>query len=490
MNRSYYSDKSVDNFIKKTLCQGDETLYRYFENEDVTKFRRRLQILNVNQKTLEQAIYSYITDSMRDIILETVASITSYMEPMGDLVITGGEAFNNYFDREDRIVTSDIDTKFVPIFKLPDGKVLATRSKKFFEYLQVSKLLLWDYLGKVSRALGPIIAERVNSLKGTRLSRVLGISLASGGPPYVTRRYTLIKKSKQSNNSSVTEGNVLIDVELFALDLRLRYYSLDDNKIRDRNLGGILDIAIMRPGEIGYEVAYSKERGIMYKNPVNNKIKYNPNILVAGKRFLLEDLYLMQTLGLRPKKKEKDRKRMVTFSKKVLGMDDITSKNSIEEIFKKSFKKIQNTSEKINSKNRKVFNPKTFISRASKVNPMKYGKWTTEPNMNKLVSYYFVGLKGRPGLQVPTLKETSGKYRFDMKTKKWVLNDDPLYIKNEYNYRPSKSHAKNYKTDFTKLNAKNVLYGYNPRRNKNMSNDIIKKASQIPIIGLKNTGAK
>lgn len=481
MNRSYYSDNTVDNFIKKTLCQGDETLYRYFQNEEVSKFRRRLQILKVSQKTLEQAIYSYITDSIRDLILDEVGSLSKYMQPMGDVIVSGGEAFNNYLNRKDRIITSDIDTKFVPIFKLPDGKVLSKRSKKFFEYLQISKLLLWDYLGKICKTLGPKVAERVDALRSTRLSKVLGISLPSEGP-YVTRRYTLIKKSKQSSGSSVSDGDVLIDVELFALDLKLRYYSLDDNSIKNRNLGGILDIAMMRPGEIGYDVAYSRERGIMYT--VNNKMKYNPNVMIASKKFLIEDLYLMQSLGLRPKKKEKDKKRMVVFSRDVLGIKGVTMKDSIDELFKKAIKEVDSVN--VNTKKRPVFNPRVLRPRAARVNPYKYEKFTTPPDIEKLISYYFVGLKGKRGLPIKNFKETSGKYRFDVKTKKWVVNTDPLYIRNQFNYRPTKAFAKTYKPNYDKLRPSNVLYGYNPKRNKNVPREIINRSSMIPITGLKN----
>ena len=481
MNRSYYSDNTVDKFIKKTLCQGDETLYRYFQNEEVSKFRRRLQILKVDQKTLEQAIYSYITDSIRDIILEAVGSLTKYMKPMGDVIVSGGEAFNNYLNRKDRIITSDIDTKFVPMFKLPDGKVLSKRSKKFFEYLQISKLLLWDYLGKICRTLGPKVAERVQALRSTRLSKVLGISLPSEGP-YVTRRYTLIRKTKQSKGPNVTEGDVLIDVELFALDLKLRYYSVDDNSIKTRNLGGILDIAMMRPGEIGYEVAYSRERGIMYT--VNNKMKYNPNVLIASKKFLLEDLHLMQTLGLRPKKKEKDKKRMVVFSREVLGIKGVTMKDSIDDIFKRAIKEVDSIN--VNTTKRPVFHPKTLGNRAARVNPYNYDNFTTPSDLEKLISYYFVGLKGKSNLPIKNFKETSGKYRFDMNTKKWVLNTHPHYIRNQFNYRPTKAFAKTYKPNYDNLRPSNVLYGYNPKRNRNVPREIIQRSSMIPITGLKN----
>ena len=168
-----------------------------------------------------------MTDSIRDIILTTIGKLTSYMKPMGDLIVSGGEAFNLYFDREFRVVTSDIDTKFVPRFRGP----------KYFENLQITKLILWDHLGQVSKNIEKKIRERIDAIRTTRISKVLGISLPKNNP-VVTRRYTLIKKSKQSapNSSDATPENVLIDVEVFALDLKIRYFSTKDNKINLRNL--------------------------------------------------------------------------------------------------------------------------------------------------------------------------------------------------------------------------------------------------------------
>ena len=55
-----------------------------------------------------------VTDSIRDIILETVSEINEVMKSMGDLIISGGEAYNMYVPYEDRVVTTDIDAKFVP----------------------------------------------------------------------------------------------------------------------------------------------------------------------------------------------------------------------------------------------------------------------------------------------------------------------------------------------------------------------------------------
>jgi hypothetical protein len=471
MNRNFYSDRTVESFVKNTVCQRDPILYRYFENEDRMRFRRRLEILKVNPSDIEKAVYAYVTDSIRDIILDTIGKLTRFLKPMGDLVISGGEGFNFYFDRDSRVVTSDIDTKFVP----------RIARKGLFEGLQATKLLLWNELGRMSKVIEPRIKARIDALKVTRLSKVLGISLPTTGP-IVTRRYTMIKKSKQSPGASlnVTPRNVMIDVELFTLDLKIRYFSTKEGSIKDRNLGGILDIAFMRPGELGYDVGTGKTRGVMYKNQLTNKIIYNQDVTIASKRFLVEDLYLMQSLGLRTDKKEKDRKRMVEFARKVLDIKNVSASDSIESIYKKAIKILPVEPKRA----RKIATPlnRTLIKRAERVNPAKWANRTTKPSKGKLARQLLIGLKGPEGLTIKGFTPTSGKYRFNLKTQKWVRDTRTSYIKDEFNYRPSEDVS----IAGIKLKPSQILYGYNPIRDRGMSRRLMKKASQIPLIGLKN----
>lgn len=466
MDVNYYSEKAVNNFIKKTVCHGDALLLKYYQDGKIKSFRRRLEILKVDPKDIQKIIYIYVTDTIRDVILDTIGNLTRYMNPMGDLVISGGEAFNYYFDRDSRVITSDIDTKFVPRF----------RKKNFFENLQATKLILWEKLGRTSIDIEKKIIEKIEKTRNM-ITRMYGISLPKS-TPVVTRRYSLIRKKKQSPNkvSAVTPENVLIDVELFTLDLKIRYFSTQDNKISLRNLGGILDIALMRPGELGYDVAFDRVRGYM-----NINHKYNPNIIIASKRFLLEDLYLMQSLGLRPEKKEKDRKRMYTFATKILGLKDVKSSDTIYDIFLKSVKVLP-----MKTRTKQVVKdlPNKLLKKAEGVNPYNYQNRTTQPLKSKVIGQFLVGFKGPRGLTVKGIKETSGPFRFDVTKERWVRNNSPYYVKNEYNYRPNNKFKSN--INVNSLKPTNILYGYNPQRNYKMSEKIIQAASMIPLIGLKN----
>lgn len=477
MDSTFYSESTILDFVKKNMCQGDSKLYTHYMNGSVLKFRERLsrKFTKEQQDNIEQVVYTSVTDSIRDIILETIGILTEKMHPYGDVIVTGGEAFNMYFEKNDRIVTSDIDTKFIPVFKGRSGGLITSKSPKYFGFLQSVKLKLWDLLGKFAKDLNIRIKKRIETLlKNTKVGKMLGISFPRG--PWVTRRYSLIQKTKQSDKTDeVSLKDVLIDVELFALDLKINYYSIEKKRSVSHDLGGILDIAMMRPYEVGYEIAFSRHQGVMYRNRDTNQIVRNKNVLFAGKRFLVEDVYLMQLLRLRPNKVKKDRKRLYVFATKVLKLKNIHKTDSLMKIFKRCTFKLKEIS-KLSIKHRPSF----------KLNwspdPSKYKKYTTEPWIGPLMTSQVIGLKSTVNMNIPGYKKSSGKFRFNLNKKKWVANNSRLYIKNEMSHRPNKA-PKN----IPKVRLRNILYGYNPKRNSWMPNILVNKSAMIPLVGLKNT---
>ena len=433
MDYIYYSDDTISKFEKQVVCQNDPLLYKYYLNDDITEFRKRLKPDSF--KLIEQSVYVYITDMLRPIILDTVKLISKHMKPFGKLIITGGEAFNTYFDRDHRIVTSDIDTKFVPTFKT---------GTTFFSMLQVCKLYLWDYLGELSMDIDKKIKK---SLQLNKLTRFLGISLPTHGP-FVTRRYSLIRKTMDI-------PQVLIDVELFALDLRLKYYSPMFGKCIVQNVGGILDIAIMRPYEFGYEVVYNSSS-------------------VASKQFLINDIIFMQSLGLRPDKVKKDRERLVSFATHVLKIKGVDSSMSLSQIYAKIKTPSSVSSYRIHRKNPSVSFVQSIIKNT---NPLKYFNRTTVPFKTKLLLEHVIG----SNTPLHGFKTTSSEYFFDVQKRKWRKSTDPSYIRNMYQYRPTALPV-----TFKPIPIQNTLYGWNPVRNHKMSPILRTKSALIPFIGLKN----
>ena len=465
MDENIYSETTVSKFMNKNLFFGDPVLKKYFEQDDLKKFRNRVNRVH-SKESFEKMAYVVVTDAIRDIIYEVISELTVFLKPMGDIIISGGEAFNVYMDRKDRVITSDIDTKFAPRMK-PD--------EKYFGKLQAVKLLLWNRLGVISKRINIRIRDRILSKK-SKIGKFIGLRFDDTGP-YVTRRYSLIKKRKQSNTNKPTKRNVFIDVELFALDLKIRWYSPEKKRIVPVNLGGILDIAFMRPNEFGYEVIQTRKRGVTYRNQTTNKTIIDNRIYVAGKSFLIDDIYLMQKLGLRPEKREKDRQRMVKLAR-IITKKPIKSIEPMEKILKLVHKTPKTPAKKI------LRIKSVNIQKAKRVDPSKYTKYTTKPSKEKLSRQIVYGLDSSVNtVNIPGFKQSSGISRFNTNTLTWKPNTSHSYIKNEYDFRPNNTTQFNLPES---VKMEETLYGFKPNRDKWVPKPILEKSAMIPFIGLKN----
>ena len=500
-----YSPSELEIWIKKKVCFGDKTLYKYISEdsrENIKKFRTRVQRLYPN-KTFEEAAKVLVTEAIRPLLHGIIDDLSKFLKPMGDLMISGGEAVNFYLDQNDKVITSDIDTKFVPKMK-PDDK--------YFGKLQAVKLLLWDKLGEIAQRDNYKIIETVlrqinftftdegkykilNNEKASAfrqnwthtIAKYIGLTSATGkGAHYhVTRRYTLLPKRKNIKGVA----NTLIDVELFALDMKFRAFDIKKGKLEDMNFGGILDIALMRPKQIGYNVAQinltKKSIGFSYPNSNQNTtyVKIYKHLRLPTIRYLIEDIYLMQKLGLRPDpaKKEKNRKRMVLLARKLTKKKILTT-DSMDTIAKKVGIKI--------GKPAHTFRTYTkvgphIIKKATQVKPKRYQKSTTIPSKSKLSKDLFYGLKANNNNMKtpPNYLRTQSNQVFNLEKMKWRPNPNQSYVRNEMNFRPDK--PKPLPSKINNVRMEETLYGFKPTRDQWVPKPLLEKSAMIPFIGLK-----
>jgi hypothetical protein len=468
MDEQIYSKSTIEKFLNENLLFNDGKLKKYYDRNlqrDLGKFRARVHNTH-SKRDFEKIMYVLVTDSIRDIIIETIGEVSEHMKNMGDVIVSGGEAFNLYVDYNNRIVTSDIDAKFVPRMSV---------NPQYFGKLQATKLILWDKLGEIAKRLGPRVKRRLITMrkKHPKIFKFLGIGFKQGAP-VVTRRYTLIKKKKTSSTNQPAKGDVFIDVELFALDMNIRYFSPQSGKIEDLNIGGILDIPCMRPNEFGYEVVLSRRRGITYRNLDTGKLVTNNKVYIASKEFLIEDIYLMQKLKLRPEKKEKDRQRLVRLAR--LFDKRIKLNDSIEDVFKRVRGKIIRKGAPATKKNARV-----SMNQAKRIDPYKYKNFTTKPSDDRLSKQMVYGFKSAvKNTKVNGYEKSSGNKRFNLGSQTWKNVTNNSYVKNEFNLRP-----KNSKTLPKNFNVSNTLYGFKPRRNMWVDKNVLNKSAAIPFVGLK-----
>ena len=465
MDTSLYSVSAIERYFNENMFFGDEKLKKYYTRNqvgDLKKFRQRMHT-NYPTKDFEKMVYVFVTDVTRGIILDTIGELSTFLKPMGNLIISGGEAFNMYMSMNDRVVTSDIDAKFVPTIPY---------NSQYFGKLQAVKLLLWNKLGEISKKINIRIKNALLKTTHKKFVKFIGFGFKQRGP-FVTRRYTLIKKKKTGATKKPSKGDIFIDVELFALDLNMRMFSPKIGRIEDGTVGGILDIPFMRPKEFGYDVAKSFKKGISYRKYGATKITQNPKVYVASKEFLIEDIYLMQKLGLRPEKREKDRQRLFKLGKSLNV--SITSRDSMETIFNKVKRKIRHV------KTTRIQRGTVSMRKALDVNPRKYETYTTEPSVERLSKQIVHAIK--PSVNntiIEGYEKTHGNQRFNTNNLTWKPTSNNAYVKNEFPLRPIEA-----KPLPPGLNTQATLYGFKPRRDGWIPKPLLRKAADIPYIGLK-----
>ena len=436
--------KANDEFIFVNVCQKDKTLQKLLDQGEITKFRKRIRQFPNSDAKVQKAVMALFTEQLQDTLMGEVQKLTRLMAPLGFMVISGGFAINKYLPIDQRDVVSDLDTKFVPsVIGVPP------QSPKYFGYLQFAKLLMWHYLGLMAKKLSApkfregVLARCLRNIKKTNVGKCLGVGLKN---PIFKRRYTLIPKFKHSKTTQVVPHNVLIDVEVMAMDLSGVVFWMPSRQERvTKNLGGVLDIAYMRRGEVGGKVLSNTTAGL-------GRFK---GVLVSGKQFLLDDIYMLKVLKLRPAKLNKDRERFLKFAKYVFDVPNKTLKNSNFKVYETA-KKQKATGIKFLKQRQRL--TRAGIQKIARLNPKNNETYTTPLSRAQIFRYSY-----RPFVH-------NQEYRFNNGTMRWVKNNRPTYIHEKWNGR----------------NGNPILYGFNPTRDKWIPQTIVEKAKLIPFVGFKD----
>ena len=438
------SKQATDDFIFINVCQKDKTLKKLLDQGNVKKFRQRISSFPNADAKIDKAVLAVFTDQLKTVLLGEVSKLTKAMAPLGFIVISGGFAINKYLPLDKRDVASDLDTKFVP-----SVVGIKADSPRYFGYLQLAKILMWHYLGLMAKRMSSpafrskILSKVIKNIKKTNVGKCLGISLKN---PIFKRRYTLIPKFKHSKTTKVVPHNVLIDVEVMALDLGgVSYFVPSKRELTVKNLGGILDIAYMRRGEVGGKVLSNTTAGF-------GKFK---GLLVAGKQFLLDDIYMLKVLKLRPAKLNKNRERFLKFAKYVFDVNEKTLKNSNLKVYETASAKNVGGIKFLKQRSKLT---KAGIQKIARLNPKNNEKYTTPLSRAQIFRYAY-----RPFVH-------NQEFRFNNNNMKWVKNTRPSYIYEKWNGR----------------NGNPILYGFRPERDKWLPNAIIEKAKLIPFVGFKD----
>ena len=455
-----YSEAATYLYIYEVVCLKDKLLYKYYSENKVSLFRKRWVKLGTN-KALRKLILTEVTNALRPFIYKIINKLSYELyKYWGNLIIAGGEAFNQHVKKlGDRIITSDIDTKLIPYFQ-----GIPYTHRKYFQYLQLLKLVVWHTLGQICKNSHAnfkyIHTKYLSHIEKSTTGKMFGMKFSRDD--FLLRRYSILPKRNKTNSNT---SKPLIDVEIFALDINIKHIDMKGN-LKTQVLAGILDIPIMRPGEFGMVGSKDFRKGVTI-----NGVKYK-HVKIVTVEYLLKDIFQMKNLGLRKNKTAKDTKRFVTLLSQLgVPSNKLNANNkTLYEIGKGLIKKFK--THPITRKNR--ITKKTITQIINRKDT--FSRYTNPMPIEKLM--YFMKWGKGPLLQKNNrVVKTNVKKYYNINTARWTTPNWP-YMSNSSNYR-SKVPNRNPNAIVTYLqnhhsNAGMMLYGFNPRRDYDMELKLIR----------------
>ena len=95
MDQNEYSAGVINRFRMKKLFHGDPVLKKFYESDDVSRFRARMHRVH-KDKDFKDFASVILTDVLRYELYAVIDELTEFLNPVGDLILSGGDAVNSY----------------------------------------------------------------------------------------------------------------------------------------------------------------------------------------------------------------------------------------------------------------------------------------------------------------------------------------------------------------------------------------------------------
>lgn len=334
---SLYSLEAQKSFVYDTMCFGRGDLWQLVNSDSfTTDYQPAVQYLfeagELKMDTIQRSIHSMIqtplTNGLRPILYTCIALLNLEVKEYGQFIISGGEAFNMNVKPEFRRLTPDIDTKFV--FHAPISA--GSEAHQYAALLLFQETLWFAALEKVLHYLNQqythLYETVLKPLEDMPEFRALGVTFFS---PKETKNMCVFRKRLTiMPKVESDEVNRYTDIPLFAVDILLKSYfypeegddAAEFNTHDDVFITGMLDLPVMRHGELGADIADSENYSVVTFTTAGPTLPPAPSAVmfsskgvleevelslpIASKKFITEDINLMIDLKVRKAKSSKD----------------------------------------------------------------------------------------------------------------------------------------------------------------------------------------
>ena len=246
----------------------------FSSNQDPLFYRETLEsylrgvtednIKNISNN-ISDLVMASVTNFLRTEIYEMIFKVNNMLNNCATIIVAGAEAINLSLPSDQRAISTDIDTKVVPIFPLnyntyKDYIVYFSRFRRYFwDYVLENIITEWNF--RYIKYLYNLLLE----LENTTPMRMVGLKFinpysSSFSQPF-TKRYTILPKT----------STIIQDIHLFSIDFNIKELFLptfitdseeDESKqiyvpqltIFDWNLP-ILDMPLITPNTVNNTLA-------------------------------------------------------------------------------------------------------------------------------------------------------------------------------------------------------------------------------------------
>ena len=247
-----YLMKELKSKGKEAVSSDTERISVYWDTDTYiySTFRRAIDSLvdegvldrNTVDKNFNTFVTASVTNALRPYIYSSINILGQMMESEGIFVISGGEAINHLLPEEYRILTPDIDTKFVPLNISADSfemymRTMITRNKMWYQGMEaVLRVMEENYPFIYLTNLLPLEKTTVFRLMGVKFLHPDIVKNPRYNPEKVVfvKRQVIAHKEDHYNYSNFKNIGVgrLFDVYIYSIDMRIQSsyeYNMEQN---------------------------------------------------------------------------------------------------------------------------------------------------------------------------------------------------------------------------------------------------------------------
>ncbi len=338
-NANYINMRTdIENYINEKLCNMEK-------NESV-------EFIKKCHESIEKFVHICLANSLRPFIYKMIMDIQVLLNGCAKIVVGGRETSNLSVNPDERVISTDIDSKIFLNFNFPEENERDEYKKETLFYIFKQKFInkmFYEILPKIIEMYDSYYSEHIYpilyKLENTFEMKILDIKFPRPGEQWLKKRFTILE-------SDIDRLGAEDHIELFVLDMIIPQMYLpysNPNSINEKfsfvsTTYGMLDMPIADKKGLPEKLKYYVTNNMLFEfgNKNVENVENVKAIRIQNNNFKLTDVNEFKKLYFLNKKYEiYDKERLIDIKNRT---EDKLKKD------KKTLEKLKNTSCK-NNKN-------------------------------------------------------------------------------------------------------------------------------------------